>query len=242
MVRYVRDPTGRFQQRPYWLEDELDRECERVIEGFLRRLHGKVEYPVGTEDLKTLIEEEAGDFDQYADLTEHGADVEGVTEFASGRKPRVRIAAHLAEDERRENRFRTTLSHEYGHVHFHRHLFEAEPRAADLFDPARAKQEVIRCKRDGMLDAPRTDWMEWQAGHVCGAILMPVTATRRVVHAVQERYGVFGSAAPTSPAGRTMIEAVVTAFQVSADAARVRLMRLRHLGIQPAGAPLFGHR
>ena len=79
MVRHVRDPTGRFEQRPYWLEAELDKECERLLLAFLRRLHGKVDYPISTDDLKTLIEEEARDLDQYADLSAYGADVEGVS-------------------------------------------------------------------------------------------------------------------------------------------------------------------
>src|SRR4051794_5005851 len=104
MVRYISDPTGRFAHRPYWLEPELDRECETIVETFLRRHRGKVEYPIRTEDLKTLIEDEARDLDQYADLK---ADVDGVTEFEHGRKPTVRIASYLAEDDRWENRLRT---------------------------------------------------------------------------------------------------------------------------------------
>jgi hypothetical protein len=41
MVRYISDPTGRFAQRPYWLEPELDRECEIIVERFQRRLYGR---------------------------------------------------------------------------------------------------------------------------------------------------------------------------------------------------------
>lgn len=216
--------------------------CERRIEQFLQRLHGKIEYPISTEDLKTLIEEDARDLDQYADLSEYGADVEGVTEFEPGKKPRVRIAAYLAEDDRRENRFRTTLTHEYGHARFHAFLFEAEPRAADLFDSGRTKPQVVSCKRDGMLDAPATDWMEWQAGYMCGAFLMPVTAARRVVRDVQERHGVFGAVTPDSQPGRAMIQALITTFQVSADAARVRLRRLGHLDTLPTAPALLGRR
>ena len=240
MARYVRDPTGRFQQRPFWSEAEIDQMCERRIEGFLMRLNGKVGYPISTEDLKTLIEEDVRDLDQYADLGEYGADVEGVTEFEPGKKPKVRIASNLAEDDRRENRFRTTLTHEYGHARFHAFLFDAEPRAADLFDPTRAKPQVVSCKRGGMLDAPATDWMEWQAGYMCGAFLMPVTMARQIVRTVQERHGVFGAVTPDSQPGRAMIEALVTRFQVSAEAARVRLRRLGHLDARPAAPALFG--
>ncbi len=237
MVRHVRDATGRFEQRPYWLEAELDKECERLILTFLRRLRGKVEYPISTEDLKTFIEEDARDLDQYADLSAYGPDVEGVTEFEPGRKPKVRISNCLAEDKRRENRLRTTLAHEYGHVRFHGYLFETTSRTADLFNAPPPKSQVVSCKRGGLIDAPKTDWMEWQAGHVCGAILMPVIAARQTVCAVQERTSSFGPVAPGSDIGRAMIAALVQTFQVSADAARVRLFRLGHLTDNWIAAP-----
>jgi len=46
MVTYVRDLTGRFLQRPHYKPEELDRECESVISGFLKDLYGEVRYPV----------------------------------------------------------------------------------------------------------------------------------------------------------------------------------------------------
>src|SRR5262245_10401430 len=110
MVMYVRDQTGRFPQRPHYKPEELDRECESLITTFIKGLHGKVGYPVETEDLKTLIERDTEDLDVYADLSTYGAEVEGVTEFNAGRKPSVKIARHLTEDDRRENRLRTTLT------------------------------------------------------------------------------------------------------------------------------------
>jgi Zn-dependent peptidase ImmA (M78 family) len=242
MVSYIQDRTGRFAQRPYWRESELDRECEMIVNGFLRRLRGKVKFPIETEDLKTLVEEEVQDLDQYADLSEYGLDVEGVTVFEPGRKPKVRIAANLAEDDWRENRLRTTLTHEYGHVRFHGYLFEAYPRAADLFEPSRLKPEVISCKRDGMIDAPQRDWMEWQAGHVCGAILMPISAIRSTLRPIHERLGSPEPVRVVSPEGEVMIQAVMKGYQVSRDAARVRLSRLGYLGTPSGSGSLFGAR
>lgn len=239
MVRYIPDPTGRFQQRPFYTEAELDRECESIVTLFLCKHRGKVEFPIETEDIKTLIEDEVQDLDQYADLGAFGSDVEGVTVFEPGRKPRVRIAAHLAEDDRRENRLRTTLTHEYGHVRFHGYLFEAHPRAADLFEPVRAKPQVVSCKRDGMIDAPKGDWMEWQAGHVCGALLMPVSAVRRTIAPFHERLGSPEPVRAAGEAGQDMIRAVVEAYQVSRDAARVRLSRLGYLGTPSGSGTLF---
>ncbi len=180
MVTYVRDQTGRFQQRPHYKPEELDRECESVITGFLKGLYGEARYPVDTEDLKKLIERDAEDLDVYADLSIYGPDVEGVTEFKPGRKPAVKIASVLTEDDRRQNRLRTTLRHEWGHVHFHAYLWEVEPPPPDFLRQQPNRDKVI-CKRDSMLDAAQTDWMEWQAGYVCGVTSHhnPATGFRR---------------------------------------------------------------
>lgn len=238
MVKQVRDTTGRFSQRPHYKPEELDRECENIITKFLKDKHGKVEFPVTTDDLTLLIERDTSDFDPYADLSAYGSDVEGVTEFQSRQKPIVRIAESLSNDEKRENRLRTTLTHEYGHVHFHAYLWEIEPPGADLLrrNPNANKQI---CKRDSMLDATQTDWMEWQAGHACGALLMPVSYLRRVVGAYQEANNLFGIIGTSSEHGQALIRRVQEAFQVSADAARVRLQKLSVLGVSSAGPSLF---
>lgn len=239
MVYYVPDRTGRFRKRPFWKEEELDRECETLITAFLRRRHNKVEYPVQTDDLTVMIEEEVESLDPYADLSKHGPDVEGVTIFTPGRKPRVEIASFLSEDERRENRLRTTLTHEYGHVHFHGPLFAEHQDQMDLFASASVEPDVVRCKRDTMIEAPQVDWMEWQAGYVCGALLMPLSAVRRTLGAIHERLGSSEPVCADSLAGEDMIQAVVRGFQVSSHAARVRLQRLGYLGTPSGSQSLF---
>src|SRR5262245_37162288 len=108
MVAYVRDRTGRFQERPHYRPDELDGECEAIISNFLKEVYGTVHYPVDTDDLTKLIERDAKDLDLYADLSGYGQDVEGVTIFKRGAKPSVQISVELTNDERRQNRLRTT--------------------------------------------------------------------------------------------------------------------------------------
>jgi hypothetical protein len=200
MPRYVRDSTGRFQQRPHYEPKELDLECERIIKAFLTDLYGEVKFPVRTEDLKKLIERDADDLDVYADLTSYGQDVEGVTEFTPGERPKVRVSASLTEDDRRENRLRTTLTHEYGHVHFHAYLWDLEPPTVDLLRRYPNGDKII-CKRDTMIDAVQTDWMEWQAGYVCGALLMPKTALTEPCREYVETHGIYGCVSIQSPAG-----------------------------------------
>ena len=116
MVKMIRDNTGRFAERPFYAARDLDNECERLIRELLMKRHGKVDYPVETDDLTVLIEMHHADLDPYADLSAYGPDVEGVTEFFPNRGPKVSISERIAADERRENRFRTTLTHEFGHV------------------------------------------------------------------------------------------------------------------------------
>lgn len=238
MVRYVRDTTGRFSQRPHYKPEELDRECETIISQFLRDKYGKVEFPVSTDDLTLLIERDTEDFDPYADLSIYGHDVEGVTEFHVGKKPNVKIAEALSNDERRENRLRTTLTHEYGHVRFHAYLWEMEPPGPDLLRQRPNADKQI-CKRDGILEASQNDWMEWQAGYCCGALLMPLSPVRQIVTAYQETNGLFGAIGTGSVHGQALIQKVQQHFQVSADAARIRLLKLNVLGAVDAGPSLF---
>ena len=235
MVRYIRDTTGRFSERPYYQQEELDQECESIIVGFLHSIHREVRFPVETEDLKKLIERDADNLDCYADLSKYGIDVEGVTKFDPGKKPAVKITAVLTEDERRENRLRTTLTHEYCHVHFHAYLYTANQTQGHLFQIAKNKRI---CKRNTMLDAPQSDWMEWQAGYVCGALLMPASYLRRLVGDFLTERNHFGPVAPDSQNGFDLIDRVVEAFCVSRDAARIRLLKLNYLGPEQ-GRALF---
>lgn len=238
MVRYVTDRTGRFSQRPHYEPKELDRECEAIIGGFLKDRHGTAAYPVTTDDLTVLIERDAESLDQFADLSSYGRDVEGLTHFQPGRKPRVLISKVLAADDYRHNRLRTTLAHEYGHVHFHAYLWNIEPPGANLLKTnPHANMQI--CFRDKILDAAQSDWMEWQAGYVCGAILMPASRVRAIAAAYCESHNLFGVIGQADSHGRALIEAVKTGFNVSADAARIRLIKLGILGSGSAGPSLF---
>ncbi len=135
MVKMVPDKTGRFAERPHYSPEDLDRECERIVTAFLRKKRGVVAFPILTEDLHTLIEQADATLDAYADLSAFGDDVEGMTEFFPDQGPKVSISDKLANDERRENRLRTTLTHEFGHVQFHRHLWAEKFLTVRLFDP-----------------------------------------------------------------------------------------------------------
>ncbi len=225
-MRWISDPTGRFSQRPYYTLDELDSECEATISRFLVGKYGHTTFPIRTDDLTILIEQEVSDLDQFADLSVEGAGVEGATDFIAGRRPRVRIA-RLLQSPGQENRLRTTLTHELGHVRLHADLWNnLQPR---LIPDVKSKPP--RCNRDTILTARKTDWLEWQAGYASGAYLMPRTHVRQTI---RDLTGESPRAIPfpypcTAQSGRLLIDTVVARFAVSKEAARVRLLQLNYL-------------
>lgn len=230
------DKTGRFAARPYYEDGEIDHLCERAIEEFMEERYGDVRLPVPTDALTKLIERDAEDLDLYADLSSHGPGVDGATQFRVGLKPRVRVAGELGAllgQGRREHRLRTTLSHEYGHVMLHRRLYDGKAASPGLLDhPV--------CKRDTMLQAPGVDWMEWQAGYCCGALLVPITHLRKLVSEHLEARGIHArSVRRDTPRAGELIYAVSKTFFVSTKAARVRLDRLGYLTDHEADASLF---
>ena len=239
MVLHVKDTTGRFGTRPHFSPEELDAECEQIISDFLRELYGSVKYPVMTDDLTKLIEAHAADLDLYADLSSLGEDVEGLTEFVPGAKPRVRISRLLSDNARRENRFRTTMTHELGHVHFHNYLWDSASQQSNLFTPGQHSRQPMTCKKQTIIGANKTDWMEWQAGYACGAILMPGTAVKRLVGEFFNAHGIFGSVTPDSLHGQNLIQSTMAAFQASAEAATIRLSQLNFLSDSASSQALW---
>jgi len=239
MVRMVPDRTGRFAERPHYTVDELDRECERLVSAFLRKKRGDVRFPIATDDLHVLIEQKDASLDAYADLSAFGEDVEGVTEFFPDKGPMVSISERLANDGRRENRLRTTLTHEFGHVHFHRYLWAEKFISGRLFERKSLENKAI-CKRDTILYASQYDWMEWQAGFVSGAILMPASHVRCLVTEYCEPRGLHGAVYVGSDPGRALVGAIMEQFAVSEDAARIRLLKLDLVAESDRQPSLFG--
>lgn len=224
-MKYVKDTTGRFTQRPHFEPVEIDHDCEKLVKKFLRERYGETTFPLRTDDLTILLERDSEDLDLWADLTAEGDGVEGVTYFSRGRKPRVCISAELSESPNLENRLRTTLAHEYGHVRYHGPLYQVEAVTGQLF-AAPSNDGSIKCKRDTIYSAPaQYDWMEWQAWYACGAILMPYTEVRKLTKSLVAQAEV-GSASHGSEFDKLLVESVREKFQVSADAARVRLLKL----------------
>jgi hypothetical protein len=194
----------------------------------LRERHGNVSFPVDTADLTVLIEKAVDDLDSSCEL-EDGVD--GLTEFFPRKRPKVKIAARLQESNL-ENRLRTTLTHEYGHVLLHGFLFAIDEDLRKLFE-GQPKAMRNECRRD-TIGGGSGDWMEWQAGFACGALLMPVRDLSRVVKAFRDAENLkFSDIGVESDAGRLLVAQVMNEFQVSQDAARVRMEQRKILTRNP---------
>ncbi len=61
-------------------------------------------------------------------------------------------------------------------------LWDLEPPGPDLLK-SNPNASMQICYRDNILDPAQTDWMEWQAGYVCGALLMPASQVRELAGA-----------------------------------------------------------
>ena len=237
-MRWIKDPTGRFPERPYFSQEDLDSLSEEWMVGFLLEMYGKAEFPVSTEDLKVMIECDASDLDQYADLREEGEEgevVQGLTLFYPDRKPVVKIAQELSDSIYREHRLRTTLTHEFAHVKLHAGLWPFDQLR--LF-PDEEEVPGPRCKRPGEIGGYGGDWMEWQAGYVSGAMLMPISRFTELIQEAFNAWGTFGGIPSTSAQGADLVAVVAHQFGVSTDAARVRLSQLGYLTDGPSARPL----
>lgn len=234
------DKTGRFPQRLFLRAGEIDRDCDRLVSSFLQQRYGEVRFPISTDDLTILVEQHCVSLNQYADLSEEGDDVEGMTCFLANEMPQILISALLTEHASRQNRLRTTLAHELGHAFYHRAVFDqlfAAP--AHLFDAARIAARTV-CKRATMLDSSEFDWLEWQAGYASGAILMPAPPLRRAIGDLLRDQGVHGAALIGTALAEEAEQYTMARFQVSFEAARVRLRKLGLLADTVGPPTLFG--
>jgi len=216
----IPDRTGRFPERPHWEIRELEQMCEETITAFLRQRFGFGRIPVPTEAVTMLIERDTADLDLATDLSNDIHELFGFTQFERGRKPQVTIARELWEQRHRNNRLRTTLTHEYGHVMLHTWLY-------DKYGAARSPH---RCYWQSLLPTERVvDWFEWQAGYASGALLMPESFARRTVQAYFQNRPERPPVARGSPEASTLCQRVSLAFDVSVEAATVRLKQLGYL-------------
>ena len=214
------DESGRFPYRLHYEKEELDSSCEDLMLGFLLERYEEIKFPVSTDDLEVLVEQNTFLLDTYAKLD---SGIEGMTEFVIGKKPNVYISEKLGYW-KHNNRRRTTLTHELGHVKFHYELFQDAQKNKFI-----TGQALMRCKRENIIGAKFYDWLEWQAGYASGAYLMPKKYVNKIVCEVHDLIASDDVISMYSSAGFGVINRVMKRFSVSKDAAKVRLLQLGYI-------------
>lgn len=175
--------------------------------------------------------------DQYAPLP---PDVLGLTQFRAGQKPWVRINQDLTQtaldDEDRPDwllgRWRATLAHEASHVILHACLFASDPNQGTLFamDDEPEEHNLHRClKQNVLFRGQASDWREVQANMGMAALLMPRKVFAAACLQSIEASGRSGDVQAGSAEHRTLCRKLADRFQVSRQAADIRLETLQLL-------------
>lgn len=212
-MRESRDRRGRLPYRLWYEETEIERICEREVAEV-------VPTPDLSEpalDIDWFIETRLNLVPEYVWLP---GGVLGATEFNTRGEVRLQIASELSIRAERhqdsERLLRSTLAHEAAHVLLHRILFLKESKA--MFGDSSSRNELCRSVGYGE-PAYQGEWYEWQANRGMAALLMPCRTLRLWLRVWERR----------NPRARAAerVEAMASAFAVSATAARRRLAQVK---------------
>lgn len=225
------------EERLWFVEDEI----ETIVEVELAKagLLPTVDSPV--VNVERFVESHLNvQFDPYATLP---ADVLGQTDFRIGERPLVMINADLTgaalDDENSplglQGRWRATVAHEGCHVILHRCLYNLNVSQGSLFDVGDGSEEppvrLQRClKRDVSYARTASDWREVQANQGMAAMLMPRQVFVAACRAEFNKLGV-GRIDQGTPHADTLARRMAELFQVSRQAASIRLVTLNLLSV-----------
>lgn len=159
--------------------------------------------------------------------------MEGVTLFVPGSKPKVRICPSLSEASN-QNRYRSTLAHEFGHVVLHDPMFQAK-NGQGLFPSDQPAFQVSF--RDGEASESKSDLYEWQAWYFCRSLLMPSSEVHRLIATLRGDY--FSDIWVQSDLGSAVIRASSARFGVSEALARIQLVKSGALSEAEPAPSLF---
>jgi hypothetical protein len=236
-MQWYYGPEG--DQRIWYESDEI----EAIADDELRRagLMPSPDHPV--TDLERLIEGHLkAQLDQYAQLPEG---VLGLTQFDARRRPEVSISSSLTEAAEEDSprpgqvgRWRATLAHEASHIFLHRYLFDPDMAPLASRQPGDTPADggaVMRCLHRDVVPVStqdwgrisrRRDWREVQANRSMAALLMPGRTFKDVAFEQMTKLGLSGL--PSGPdLADTLTAAIADIFQVSKQAALIRLDTLR---------------
>ena len=232
-MKDYRSPNG---ERRLWFEDH---EIEEIMTDELERSGMMPNSTALAVDIEAFLELHLSvKLDLYSEL---GANLLGVSGFAAGLRPIVKISRTLTTQAHERlapggiiGRWRATLAHEAGHVILHRRLVDV-PRAQGLLFPpcgdSQAEPVVTQCFERHIWFARGTgDWKEVQANQGMASLLMPsgpfVTVTREIVGAQATDDLLVHIPAADTRAYSDLVRELSLRCQVSREAARIRLNTL----------------
>lgn len=193
-------------------------------------------------DIESFVDAHLGvRFEPYAELD---PEVLGVTEFIAGERPLIRInqdltGSALDEDETPQGilgRWRATLAHEASHVLLHSSLFVHDQNQRCFFADSDEREPAPPClfrslKRDVSFANRGGDWREIQANKGMAALLMPKVIFLPVCDREAERFPFVDRPLWSDhPEARALVIRLSELFQVSRQAAAIRLETLDVLG------------
>lgn len=220
----------------FWPHKRLIACAETLVCNHLRkRKAGQALFPITVDDLTTLIEDHVAHIDLYEDISSYGTGVEGLTEFAVGCKPTVLIAPELSES-RNQNRLKSTLAHELGHVILHDPMFQSKNQEG-LFDSKVVVRQVSY--RDGDVTESQGDLFEFQAWFFCRALLMPATEVQRLLQDLRTSENCYSDIWAESDLGTLAIQKLATHFGVSTALAKIHLLKTGSIVKNQPGPSLF---
>lgn len=171
-MRSRRSTSGRFPERPFYTEDEIERICEDA----LRSVSLLPDSPSPIR-IDRFIEKKFGVPPSYENLPDG---VLGFTVFSRNGVEGVCVSRALDEEGGRvaERRVRSTLAHEGGHGLLHSHLFvlqDAQPLFGDFSEQGKPR---VLCRDEsvgGQTKGKGYDgrWWEFQANSAMSCLLLP---------------------------------------------------------------------
>ena len=146
-------------------------------------------------------------------------------EFLSVKKNTIIIEGTLADNSNLIHRERFTEGHEASHGLIHPEYYQRKVQIASLHDyygsnyAKPAFPDLSGVDTDGKRLKGET-WLEWQANYLASVLLMPRSSVRRLRNSIEPKGSPFWH--------RELITTMVEVFNVSEEAARVRLISLNY--------------
>lgn len=207
-------PKGRFQEKPYFTDSEIESIC--VDELSSQNLLPDEPSPIRID---RFIEKRFGKAHVYEDLPDG---VLGLTRFGPKGVSDIVVARFLEEEATMtsERRVRTTLAHEAGHALLHAYLFVLGQQKPLFGDWSQAQTPKVLCRDSS------NDWWEVQANMVIGPLLMPKPLVQKALLKYLTPTGAFGNPELPDEDRESATRDLADVFNVNPVVARIRLDKL----------------